>query len=258
LSFGISLFFLFLGFVFSGLSWWYSLKVHKINIDMQTGVLSHGLPIFAKYIPGKVWTILGRASKVSQAVKNDTAFLSFISLKEQFVYLLVGIVISIVPIYTVYGFNYFFILVLLSGIGLYLVIFNKLIHRLITQVFEKILKKKLDIPLITHKNGFKLSVFNVLLWISWTLAFYFFSKSVAGDFGINQAFVFPISVVYGVLAIIMPGGIGVREGIITAFLTTSGMELEVATTISVASRLWFILGEIFVFILSLILQFSKR
>ncbi len=257
-SFVLSLLFLFVGFFVSGLSWWYALKVHQVDIGIKKAVSSHGLPIFAKYIPGKVWTVLGRASQVDSITNKGVTFLSFISLKEQFVYLLVGILISVLPIYKVYGLGYFFYLVLLSGIGLYLVIFNKLIHNLVTKILVMILKKELDIPLITHKNGLKLSFFNILLWLSWTLAFYFFAGSMAENFALDLAFVFPISVVYGVLAIVMPGGIGVREGIITAFLTVSGMNLEVATSISVASRLWFILGEIFIFLLSVVLQVGKK
>ncbi len=255
-SFVLSLLFLFMGFFVSGLSWWYSLKVHQVDIDVKKAVSSHGLPIFAKYIPGKVWTVLGRASKVATVTNKGIAFLSFISLKEQFVYLLTGIIISVYPIYAVYGLGYFFYLVLLSGVGLYLIIFNKLIHKLVTKILSMILKKELDIPLISHKNGLSLSVFNILLWLNWTLAFYFFAGSME-NFTLNLAFVFPISVVYGVLAIVMPGGIGVREGIIAAFLTVSGMDVEIATTISVASRLWFILGELFIFLLSVSLQLKK-
>jgi len=53
------------------------------------------------------------------------------------------------------------------------------------------------------------------------------------------------------------GGIGVREGIITAYLVMSGVELELATTISVLSRIWFVLGEIFIFMLALVLNVRK-
>lgn len=120
------------------------------------------------------------------------------------------------------------------------------------------MKKPPVLPLITVKNGFKLSLFNLILWISWTLAFYFFGRSIEDSFSLNLAFVFPISVVYGVLAIFMPGGIGVREGIITAYLVMSGVELELAATISVLSRIWFVLGEIFIFLLALVLNLRKK
>jgi hypothetical protein len=257
-SFYISLLFLFTGFLLSGFSWWYAVVIHHVRIPPFFGVISHGLPIFTKYIPGKIWTILGRASKVAGYTHKPISELSFISLKEQLVYLLIGILISIVPVYLLYGLSFFFLFVLLSGIGLGLIIFNKTIHNLMLWVLGKFMKKPPDLPLLSIKNGLKLSIFNVLLWISWTLAFYFFGCSIEQSFSLNHAFVFPISVVYGVLAIFMPGGIGVRESIITAYLVLSGVEIEMATTISVLSRIWFMLGEVFIFLLALMLQFIKK
>lgn len=253
-----SFIFLFLGFLISGLSWWWALKVHQINIKVKDGIISHGLPVFAKYIPGKVWTILGRASQVAKDKELSTSALSFISLKEQLVYLVVGIIISIIPIYLAYGLNEFFFTVLLSGMGISLIIFNKHIHNLVLLMGKKILKKELDLPLISIKNGFKLSFFNILLWASWTMGFYFFMLSFNSSLDLNLAFIFPVSVVYGVLAIIMPGGIGVREGIITSFFIASGIDIELATTVSIVSRLWFIIGEAFMFLMATGFRFSQK
>lgn len=254
----ISILLLFVGYVFSALSWWNILYRHNIKILRKQAITSHGLAIFAKYIPGKIWVILGRASKVADYTNKPISELSFLSLKEQLVYLLVGILISIIPVYLLYGLSLIFLVVLLSGIGLFLIIFNRTIHNLFLWVLGKLLKKTPEIPLMTIRNGIKLSLYNVLLWISWTIAFYFFGYSIEEDFSLNLAFVFPISVVYGVLAIIMPGGIGVREGIITAYLVMSGVELEMATTISVLSRIWFVLGEVFIFLLAVVLQIKKK
>jgi uncharacterized membrane protein YbhN (UPF0104 family) len=131
-------------------------------------------------------------------------------------------------------------------------------HNFLLWILGKLMKKPPELPLITVRSGFKLSLYHVFLWASWTLGFYFFGLSIEDSFSLNLAFVFPISVVYGVLAIIMPGGIGVREGIITAYLVMSGVELELATTISVLSRLWFVLGEIFIFLLAFILNIRKQ
>ena len=254
----ISIVLLWIGYVLSTLSWWNILYRHDITITVKQAIVSHGLAIFAKYIPGKIWTILGRASKVASHTDKPVSELSFISLKEQLVYLLIGILISIVPVYLLYGFSLVFLFVFLSGIGLFLIIFNKTIHNLLIWILSKLMKKTPELPLLTIKNGLKLSVYNFLLWISWTLGFYFFVYSFNDSFSLGLAFVFPISVVYGVLAIIMPGGIGVREGIITGYLVLSGVELEVATTISALSRLWFVVGEVFIFLLALVLQVKKQ
>ncbi|MCD4698410.1 MAG: flippase-like domain-containing protein [Bacteroidales bacterium] len=253
----ISICLLWNGYVISSLSWWNSLKIHNVNIPIKSAIISHGLAIFAKYIPGKIWVILGRASKVAAETKDPVSELSVVSLKEQLTYLLVGILISIVPVYQLYSFSMIFMVVLLSGLGLGLAIFNKAMHNLLLWLLSKLMKNSSGLPLITIKNGFKLSLYHLFLWTSWTLGFYFFGLAIEDSFSLNLAFVFPISVVYGVLAIFMPGGIGVREGIITAYLIMSGVELEVATTISVLSRLWFVLGEIFIFLLALVLNFRE-
>lgn len=54
----------------------------------------------------------------------------------------------------------------------------------------------------------------------------------------------------GLLAIIIPGGFGVREGIMVFYLVLLGIPLEIAGGIAVLARLWFIIGEIFIFLLA--------
>ncbi|GAI09308.1 unnamed protein product [marine sediment metagenome] len=50
------------------------------------------------------------------------------------------------------------------------------------------------------------------------------------------------------LAIIFPGGIGVREAVLTGFMIMLGITEEQAGTISIISRLWFTLGEAAIFL----------
>ncbi len=234
------------------------MRVHNIYVSVNKGIISHGLPIFAKYIPGKVWTILGRASHIAKDENISNTQLSFISLKEQLVYLVVGILISLLPIYRTYGLSSFFLIVSFSGIGISLVLFNRKIHELVLLLFRRFFSKELDLPLISFKNGMKLSLFNFFLWLSWTFGFYFLARSFTSDVDLKMAFVFPVSIVYGVLAIIMPGGLGVREGIITAFFMASGVSFELATSISVLARIWFIIGEVFIFVFAIILKIFQK
>jgi hypothetical protein len=45
----------------------------------------------------------------------------------------------------------------------------------------------------------------------------------------------------------------------TGFMVLTGMPLEIATTIAIISRLWFISGEVFIFFVSLALnKFSLK
>ncbi|MFW5657130.1 MAG: lysylphosphatidylglycerol synthase domain-containing protein [Bacteroidota bacterium] len=253
-----SLVFLFTGFILSSISWGYALKVHGYRIPALYAVFSHGLPVFAKYIPGKIWVILGRASYVASQ-KIPLKIASMVSLKEQLIYLTWGLLISILPVFLFTGNTWFGLLILLSAAGIIIVLFSPLFHRLLLNILARILKRPVDIPLINIADALKVSRVVVLYWICWTIAFYLLLISVfPQESALLMAFAFPVSVTYGVLAIFMPGGIGVREGILTAFLTAGGMPLENAVTLSILSRLWFVAGEIFMFFTAFAVKISGK
>ncbi len=253
-----SLIFLFSGFFFSTISWWYALKLHKIQIKKSFALTSHGMAVFAKYIPGKIWVILGRAAKVSEK-GHPLKLTSIVSLKEQLIYILLGLIISFFPMLAYYGLSKFIKLVLLTIIVLALIIFSRHMHNIAIRILSRLLKKEVDLPLLSLKNALKLSYIILLYWIMWTLAFYFLLKSTLSDASFSLAFAFPVSVSYGVLAIFIPAGIGVREGIIAGYLIAANISPEFAVTISIVSRIWFIAGEIFIFLLSLFIKiFHKK
>ncbi|MBN1251051.1 MAG: flippase-like domain-containing protein [Bacteroidales bacterium] len=249
----ISVVLLWLGFYISTLSWQKSLKVYNINISKSLAVYSHGISVFAKYIPGKIWVILGRASIVSEKeyLLSQTAS---VSLKEQLVYLFTGLVISciILPLANIDLIILFFVYISTIVLGIFL--FNKIVHEKLILLLEKLFKKKLDIPYINIRKSFPYYLYIIIYWLIWSFAFYFFVKSILPDTLLITAFFFPVSVSYGLIAIIVPGGIGVRESIIALLLTSIGVDASLAISISVIQRLWFIFGEVFIFTLALIVK----
>ncbi|MFC2114325.1 hypothetical protein ACFLRI_03150, partial [Bacteroidota bacterium] len=100
-------------------------------------------------------------------------------------------------------------------------------------------------------------LYYICTWSLWGMGFYFLSSSISPTFFPNFL-AFPLASTAGMLAIIIPGGLGVREGILTYALHQSGMLLEIAGSISILARLWFISGELFVFIVALILKRMKH
>jgi hypothetical protein len=252
----LSLILLWSGFVFSTISWGYALKIHNIQVKYKTAIVSHGLSVFAKYIPGKLWVILGRAAYISRSKTIPVSQLSYISLKEQLLYILLGLTIAIIPTMLYFNQEYWVTIILLTIGGLVFVLFFKKVHDLFNKVLSKILKKEIDLPFLSFQLSLKLSTRIIIYWVAWTFAFYFFMHSISADIRFHHAYVFPLAVCYGVLAIFLPGGIGVREGIMTAYLSALGLELELAITIATLSRLWFITGEVFIFLMALVL--TKR
>lgn len=254
----VSLLFLCLGFYLSSQSWWYALKVHKIDINRKTGLISHGLSIFAKYIPGKVWMILGRSSYVVKNNSADAKIASLASLKEQLVFIMTGMLISFFPI-LFFDFPWYIPwFVILTTVGIALFLFVKPIHKLILNILGKLLKRTIEIPLISISNALRLGIFTTFYWASWVISFYFLIQATGIHESVVSAFIFPISAIYGILAIIVPGGLGIREGIMVSLFVFLGVGTNDAVSFSVIARLWFICGELFIFVLALSNHRSKR
>jgi len=250
--------FLWFGFVMSTVSWWRALGVHGIHVSKRLALVSHGLSIFAKYIPGKVWVILGRASFVAMD-KHSVKDASFISLKEQLVYVWLGLLLGIGPMLYYYPLNSFVLLVLLLTVFFTFFLYSRAFHRLVIRILSFVFRKELEVPLVTIREVLPMILYVLLYWLIWMLAFYLFVDASGTSFSFSVVFSWPLGISLGVLALITPGGIGVREGIMTGFMVMTGMPLESATTIAVLSRLWFISGEVFIFLLALFLnRFSLR
>lgn len=249
----ISILFLFAGFIFSALSWQYALNLHGIKIKAKKALVSHGLPAFTKYIPGRVWTILGRAALV-QNKDNNIKLLSFISLKEQLIYLCLGFLISIYPILQTEKIREYSVIIILLSALMFLLLFSRTLQNWFENIWNKIFKKQINLPKINIKEFFKLSLVILFYWFLWTIGFYFLLLSVFETTSFYYAFALPLSISISLISIIFPGGIGVREGIITLFLISNGVQAELAISFSIISRIWFLIGEIFIFCTALILK----
>jgi len=249
---GLATLFLWAGFYFSTQSWWYALKIHKIHIPRKTGLISHGLSIFAKYIPGKVWVILGRASYVAKDSEISGKDSSIVSLKEQLIFIMTGMLISFFPI-LYFDFPWYIPWIIVStSVGIAVFLFIKPIHNVIQNILSKLFKKPIDIPLISVSKALKLGLYTILYWGCWILSFYFLIQAVGIHDSFVSAFIFPISAIYGILAIIVPGGIGVREGIMVSLFVFLGVETSQAVSFSVLARLWFVCGELFIFFMAVV------
>lgn len=249
----ISILFLLGGFVFSAISWQFALKLHGPIINTRVAIVSQGMPVFTKYIPGRIWTILGRAALI-QNKKYNFKFISFVSFKEQLIYLCLGFFISIYPILKTEKIREYSVIIIGLSLGLFLLLYSSSLQRWFENIWNKLFKKKIDLPKINIEEFFKLSIYIIFYWLLWTIGFYFLLLSVFEAVPFYYAFAFPLSISLGLIAIIFPGGIGVREGVITLFLISNGVQADQAIAFSILSRIWFLIGEIFMFFLALILK----
>lgn len=249
-----SLVFLISGFIFEMYSWKYMLKANSIIVNNKTILISSGSSILGKYLPGKIWTVIGRAKIISDYTKINLTKLSALSFEAQIIILWTGLIISLIGALLSQIDYYYTILIFLVFLLFSITLFSEKFKNIFEKLLNYFLKNKKKLPRISYKNN-RIILLNFLPWIMWGIGFYFMALSILNDFaGVEIIFSFPLSVTFGILAVFSPGGIGVREGILTGYLTLCGIELSTATTISVFSRLWFLIGEITIFISALIFK----
>jgi uncharacterized membrane protein YbhN (UPF0104 family) len=253
----ISVVFLFFGFFWDAFCWWKVLKVHDINVNMRVALTSHGISIFAKYIPGKAWTILGRATYVA-AGRLPMLDTTFISAKAQIVLILVGLLVGSIPYLLIRGFSVLSYVALIIITVILLFLFNKNIQSIFLKILSRILNKRVAAPALSFRKSYQISAYYLLYWFILMIGYFFLAASVLNNRSILLAFALPISTTFGILAIITPGGLGVREGIMVGFLSFFSVPLEEAITFSILARLWFLVGELFIFTLAILLRIRDK
>lgn len=256
----IALLLAFGGFISQSFSWGKTLELHGIKAKTSEYIASSGLSIFGKYIPGKIWIILGRAGYIATKTGASEKDLGIISLECQFLSLWVGILAGMPLLFAYEVFSMWRWLAVAFWLGLTMVLFTDFFSSMVEMIFDKVLKMNFEIPRLKVGETIKVLPLFLLTWLLWGFGFYFFASAlVLGSPGIFSAFGFILSATLGIVAIIAPGGLGVREGLLIPFLVLMGLSNDSAGTVAISSRLWFLISEGLFFITGFVLdRYSKK
>jgi len=245
-----SLVFLFLGFTSSAVAWKKILTKSNYHVELSDCLAGSGLSIFGKYIPGKIWTVIGRAAYITEKRHYSLGELSTISLNAQFIDLWIGLILGAIGLFLLCEFGLWLVMILFLWVVLTFVIFGKLAHGSAERLIKILLQKDIKIPSLTFKSTISVMPWFVLNWVFWSIGFYILVMSLTAiDVPWSVGLGFPLACTLGIMAVITPGGLGIREGVMVGYLTLAGIPVTEATTIAVASRLWFLAGDTFIFIL---------
>jgi hypothetical protein len=144
-------------------------------------------------------------------------------------------------------------------IGLSIALFVPTILKKVFEITFKILKNDFSFPILRNSQLIKVFPSFFLTWLFWSFGFFFLSASIYGEvLPITLAFAFPLSGTLAIVALFAPGGLGVREGLLITCMLLYKIPIEIATTISIASRLWFLIGEAVFFGLAGLLKLKSK
>ena len=259
-SLSVSLLLLFAGFLVDALSWQVMLRRHGVPVRLAHGVASAGLSVFAKYIPGKVWVAFGRTAYVCAKTGAAISIVGTVAIKALVLIVSVGLIFGVWALFVAGDGGAPALFTAAGVVAVLVALFHPGLNGLL---FRRLSKHDGQWPAHSLAPTFRDATVVVplyaVVWICWMAGFVFLvggvsQHSIPAAAGLG----FALAVTAGILAVIIPGGLGVREGVLAAFLMALGMPAVEAATISVTSRLWFLAGEGFAFAIGLIADATVR
>ena len=245
----VSFLILFAGFLVDNFSWYATLKIMGRPARFGDSIISGGFSVFGKYIPGKVWTIAGRSAYIAKRYDYREKDTVNISVQAELLSVWIGLTVGSLALFLLDNPGVYLILSWAMALFFGLIILWEWPHSIFLRMLKIVFKKDFELPLISAKQVWRVLPWFLLKWVFFGISFWFLARGLgAADFSWYMGMGFPLAGTLGILAIVMPGGIGVREGILTWYLVALGLDLSMATTISVSSRLWFLCGELFLFL----------
>ena len=239
------------GFVFGGVAWWRAAANGEATL--ASGIAGSALSVFAKYVPGKIWVVLGRSEYMANRTTLSRKELGMRSLQLQLLVLWVGLLIGAVGAVIAGQTQTLGPIAIFAWLGLSIAVFTRKPHDLAELAARRLLRREITIPHLSFSGSLRLIPWTTLSWLSWCAGFHLLvTATYVGDLPWYGGAGFAAAATFGILAVIFPGGLGVREGALTVWLVAIGCTTEQAASIALVQRLWFLLGEAAYFLLGLV------
>ena len=198
------------------------------------------------YVPGKVWQIMGMVYLCQKEGVPRMATLASVIMAQ------VWSILSAFILLGIYAFlsdapqlpSYAPWLVFFVPLGL-IMTYPPVMEKLANGVLKWLRREPIHLRIDFRQSLLFLGRY-LLSWFLYGAAFFVFLLSLqAMPWRYFPAItsVFATSYTLGFLCLVVPGGLGVREGLLTALLSLY-MPLPMATVVSLLSRLWFTAGEL--------------
>ena len=256
----LSVFLLVIAYIISSYGWTLVLRMLDVKISLKKGLSIYLLSIFGRYIPGGIWSALGRMYLCKgEGIPNSRSGMSI--LLEQAYPVVAACIVFVLSLFLWDSTDSLTKMIpLLILIPLFIVFLHPWpFLKIANPILSLLGKGQIDISL-SFSNMLKLTGYYIIYWIVSGVAFYLFMQS----FYSMELYLLPVligiyaaSFAAGYIAFLAPAGLGVREGSLI-FLLSFFMPASVAIGIAILSRLWIIGVELLILIVFLLNGETRR
>jgi uncharacterized membrane protein YbhN (UPF0104 family) len=256
----MSALFLFIAYLTASQAWRTIIEGFGNHIRFAESFRVVYLANLGRYIPGKVWQVFGMVALAGEIGIPPRVSLASFALAQAYSlpasFVLIPIFLGqMQSIESLEVYRNVFYLIFLVVLVIFLFIFFK------PDGFNKILNYLLRIfrrEPVEYKPGLKnrllIFVWYLLTWLCFGLSFFYFMEAMVGTptLSINYAIgTYIAAYVLGYLSFISPGGLGFREGIMTALITPF-LGVPTAASVALIHRIWITCFEAAISLLALL------
>lgn len=246
-----------LGHLFSCKGWQMVLRTNGISISYREAVLSLGISTLGKYIPGKVWLIAGASGRVASTTGKPLANVTYISTLGQILGIAIALTVGVASLQgrVSLPFLLLFYITILTSVALAIKFKSQILS---LPVFERNRFVDRWVKPIISSMSLPFILASALAWLCWCIGFFLMARSIVPGLDNSMlGFSFALAAALGIIALIAPGGLGIREGVLGFLLTGYLASKQDIATVAAFSRLWFLIGELFIFSLAASLLFRE-
>lgn len=230
---------------------------YKISFSNALWIISSSQ--IAKYVPGGIWFAVGRVY-LGRSEKIKEEVVAFSVVVETGLTFLAGLLLVLLSFSTIEHKTFINILFIIPAFFLFLIaLYPPFLNRLMNIALRIIKRPAINLN-IPYSSILAVSIYFLGLWIAQAIGFYFLINAI---YPIPVSKIFDLTVVYilswmtGFVVIFAPGGLGVREGMMTLLLSPI-LPAPLAIAISFIARVWITLFEVVVFFVGLLVKKSTR
>lgn len=238
--------------------WHWMLSRSGVTISARAAYATRLKPILAKYIPGKIWVAVGTTALLSRFTQS-TKRSFFLVAWFQAVQILSGLMVGAAGVLLLgaaaigAGTGQSFIVVnILLGVGLLTLFAAPFIQKGLIGILRR--KRWLSEEEAVVPPFLPFLLLSGLQWLALGLAYLFFMYGLGFDASWRITLWQPLANTVGIVAPIAPGGLGVREAVMSAFLVAEKLTASDAMLVALLARVWFIGLEVVAFMIGWLLD----
>lgn len=240
----------FFAFLLMGFLWDITVECIGEELSFIQALRIVSLSMLPKYLPGKVWGILGQVwlTKKEAGIAGEKVGTGVVL--SMAMDLLSGALLGVIILPTALkhqgSINLYPLYIIIPV--LFVMLHPPIFIKTVNWGIKKLKRKGIDFVL-SYIQLLKLLGFYIIFWVSQCIAVFFLIRSfysISTTFLIPLCGIIPAAWVIGFISFITPGGLGVREGILSYFFSFY-MPTSIGIIASIIIRIWATIGEVAVF-----------